>query len=139
MVGMMLIAIVVVIVRRNFDFEGEHVSLPINQRGLVSMMILSWALMALIAGYSSASLQRIFGKTGWIKNALHVGFALPCIFLTTFFCLNELIRAEHSSGAISHLAMLVLNSPGDGNLCSIGWRGKLCGLQRFSDGRFIVD
>ncbi|MCO5568870.1 hypothetical protein L7F22_022572 [Adiantum nelumboides] len=81
---------------------------PSNRGGLMTAMLLLWALMGIIAGYSSARIFKMFKGTEWKKNALKTAFLFPGVVFCLFFFLNCLIWGEKSSGAVPFGTMFAL-------------------------------
>lgn len=63
--GMMSVAMVAVLSRRNFRFYELHPHSAINQRGLGLAMIFAWPVTGLGAGYFSARFRGKFKNTNW--------------------------------------------------------------------------
>lgn len=73
---------------------------PANRGGLMTAMLLLFALMGLFAGYFSARMFKMLAGTDWKTNTLNVAFLFPTIVFCIFFGLNMLIWGEKSSGAV---------------------------------------
>mmetsp|Transcript_33876 Transcript_33876/g.46916 ORF Transcript_33876/g.46916 Transcript_33876/m.46916 type:complete len:644 (-) Transcript_33876:53-1984(-) len=73
---------------------------PANRGGLMTAMLLLFALMGLFAGYFSARLFKMFQGVDWKSNTLNVAFLFPSIVFVIFFGLNLLIWGQKSSGAV---------------------------------------
>ncbi|XP_076902405.1 transmembrane 9 superfamily member 7-like [Bidens hawaiensis] len=71
---------------------------PLNRGGLMTAMVVFWAFMGLLAGFSSAHLYKTLKGTEWKKTALETSFMFPSISFAVFFILNALIWREGSSG-----------------------------------------
>ncbi|XP_076921465.1 transmembrane 9 superfamily member 7-like [Bidens hawaiensis] len=81
---------------------------PLNRGGLMTAMVLFWAFMGLLAGFSSARLYKALKGTEWKKTALETSFMFPGISFVVFFILNALIWREGSSGAVPVGTVFVL-------------------------------
>merc|ERR1711988_279445 len=73
---------------------------PANRGGLMTAMLLLFALMGLFAGYFSARMFKMLAGTDRKTNTLNVAFLFPTIVFCIFFGLNMLIWGEKSSGAV---------------------------------------
>lgn len=73
---------------------------PSNRGGLMTAMLLLFALCGLFAGHSSARLFKMFQGTDWKSNTLDVAFLFPSVVFVVFFILNLLIWGQKSSGAV---------------------------------------
>jgi len=73
---------------------------PSNRGGLMTAMLLLFALCGLFAGHSSARLFKMFQGTDWKSNTLDVAFLFPSVVFVVFFVLNLLIWGQKSSGAV---------------------------------------
>jgi transmembrane 9 superfamily protein 2/4 len=73
---------------------------PANRGGLMTAMLLLFALMGLFAGHASARLFKMFQGTDWKANTLNVAFLFPSAVFVIFFGLNLLIWGQKSSGAV---------------------------------------
>ncbi|CAH9093375.1 unnamed protein product [Cuscuta europaea] len=81
---------------------------PSNRGGLMTAMLLLWAFMGVLAGYSSARLYKMFKGSEWKKITLQTAFMFPGVFFAVFFVLNALIWGERSSGAVPFGTMFAL-------------------------------
>lgn len=81
---------------------------PSNRGGLMTAMLLLWAVMGLIGGYSSARLYKLFHGTNWKKITLKTAFMFPSIAFAIFLVLNALIWGQRSSGAVPFGTMFAL-------------------------------
>ncbi|KMZ73403.1 Transmembrane 9 superfamily protein member [Zostera marina] len=81
---------------------------PSNRGGLMTVMLLLWVFMGLIAGYSSSRLYRMFKGPEWKKNTIKTAFMFPGIAFIVFFILNALIWEKKSSGAVPFTTMFAL-------------------------------
>lgn len=81
---------------------------PSNRGGLMTAMLLLWAFMGIVAGYSSARIFKMFKGTEWKKNTLKTAFLFPGVVFCIFFVLNCLIWGEKSSGAVPFGTMFAL-------------------------------
>jgi len=73
---------------------------PANRGGLMTAMLLLFALMGLFAGHSASRLFKMFQGTDWKANTLNVAFLFPSVVFVIFFALNLLIWGQKSSGAV---------------------------------------
>eukprot|EP00239_Pterosperma_sp_CCMP1384_P006602 CAMPEP_0197846788 /NCGR_PEP_ID=MMETSP1438-20131217/4352_1 /TAXON_ID=1461541 /ORGANISM="Pterosperma sp., Strain CCMP1384" /LENGTH=640 /DNA_ID=CAMNT_0043458551 /DNA_START=225 /DNA_END=2147 /DNA_ORIENTATION=+ len=73
---------------------------PANRGGLMTAMLLLFALMGVAAGYFSARLFKMMQGTDWKTNTLNVAFLFPTVVFAIFFGLNMLIWGQRSSGAV---------------------------------------
>uniref|UniRef100_A0A7S0WU25 Transmembrane 9 superfamily member n=1 Tax=Pyramimonas obovata TaxID=1411642 RepID=A0A7S0WU25_9CHLO len=73
---------------------------PSNRGGLMTAMLLLFALCGLFSGHASARLFKMFQGTDWKSNTLDVAFLFPSIVFVVFFFLNLLIWGQKSSGAV---------------------------------------
>ncbi|MED6138625.1 Transmembrane 9 superfamily member 8 [Stylosanthes scabra] len=81
---------------------------PSNRGGLMTAMLLLWALMGLCGGYSSARLYKLFKGTEWKSITIKTAFMFPAIAFAIFFVLNALIWGQKSSGAVPFGTMFAL-------------------------------
>ncbi|CAH9086570.1 unnamed protein product [Cuscuta epithymum] len=81
---------------------------PSNRGGLMTAMLLLWAFMGVLAGYSSSRLYKMFKGSEWKKITLQTAFMFPGVFFAVFFVLNALIWGERSSGAVPFGTMFAL-------------------------------
>ncbi|KAH7281887.1 hypothetical protein KP509_35G001000 [Ceratopteris richardii] len=81
---------------------------PANRGALMTAMILLWAFMGIVAGYSSSRFFKMFKGTEWKKNTLRTALVFPGIVFCIFFILNCLIWGEKSSGAVPFGTMFAL-------------------------------
>ncbi|KAH7294029.1 hypothetical protein KP509_28G053300 [Ceratopteris richardii] len=81
---------------------------PSNRGALMTAMLLLWAFMGVLGGYSSARLFKMFKGTEWKRNSLKTAFIFPGAAFCIFFILNCLIWGEKSSGAVPFGTMFAL-------------------------------
>lgn len=81
---------------------------PRYSGNLLTAMIIIFAFLGSVAGYTAARFYRMFDGKEWKKNALGTAFLLPGFVFTVFFIINSLLWAESSSGAVPFLNLLSL-------------------------------
>ncbi|KAL3645869.1 Transmembrane 9 superfamily member 8 [Castilleja foliolosa] len=81
---------------------------PSNRGGLMTAMLLLWALMGIFAGYAATRLYKMFKGTEWKQIALRTSVLFPFTVFSIFFVLNVLIWGQKSSGAVPFGTMFAL-------------------------------
>ncbi|KAL5071519.1 hypothetical protein RYX36_022406 [Vicia faba] len=81
---------------------------PSNRGGLMTVMLLLWVFMGLLAGYASARLYKMFKGSEWKKISLRTAVMFPASVSAIFFVLNGLIWGQKSSGAVPFGTMFAL-------------------------------
>jgi len=84
---------------------------PANRGGLMSMLLLCFVFMGMLAGYHSTRLYKMFHLLDWRKNTLITALFFPGLMFGVFFILDLFVWREKSSGAVPFgtlCALLVL-------------------------------
>ncbi|KAL8734339.1 MAG: hypothetical protein Q9166_001537 [cf. Caloplaca sp. 2 TL-2023] len=81
---------------------------PSNRGSLGTVMILLYTIFGFIGGYTSARVYKSFGGDSWKRNIGMTPLLIPGIVFATFFLLDLLLWAKHSSGAVPFTTMLVI-------------------------------
>ncbi|KAL3633428.1 Transmembrane 9 superfamily member 8 [Castilleja foliolosa] len=81
---------------------------PSNRGGLMTAMLLLWAIMGIFAGYAAARLYKMFKGAEWKRIALRTSVLFPFTVFSVFFVLNALIWGQKSSGAVPFGTMFAL-------------------------------
>lgn len=81
---------------------------PSSRGALMTVAIVVWLLMGLIAGYHSARLYKTMGGQQWKTSAIYTAFTFPTLVFGTTFILNFFIWGKQSSGAVPFTTMLAL-------------------------------
>jgi len=81
---------------------------PANRGGLLSAMLLLWALTGAVPGFVSAVLYGRWGGMDRKKVTLGAGMAYPGLVGTLFFLLNLMLWAAGSTMSVSFFTLLLL-------------------------------
>eukprot|EP00168_Porphyra_purpurea_P013273 TRINITY_DN362_c0_g1_i8.p1 TRINITY_DN362_c0_g1~~TRINITY_DN362_c0_g1_i8.p1 ORF type:complete len:659 (+),score=233.66 TRINITY_DN362_c0_g1_i8:107-2083(+) len=81
---------------------------PANRGGLLSAMLLLWALTGAVPGFVSAVLYGRWGGMDRKKVTLGAGMAYPGLVGTLFFSLNLMLWAAGSTMSVSFFTLLLL-------------------------------
>ena len=81
---------------------------PANRGGLMTTMLILFALMGSVAGYTAGSMLREAGFRDWKADVLKSGLYFPSFVFVIFFLLNILVQSTGSSSAAPFGTLLVL-------------------------------
>jgi len=81
---------------------------PSNRGALGSIMVILYAFLAIIAGYTSARVYKTLQGEKWKLNIILTPLFVPGIVFAVFFLLNLFLWARGSSGAVPFSTMLVI-------------------------------
>ena len=81
---------------------------PEHRGWLLTTVLLSYAAVGSVAGFSATKLYITFGGQSWKKNLTNLALFYPGVAFTVFFLVNLCIWAEGSSGAVPFLYLLYL-------------------------------
>ncbi|KAF9584607.1 hypothetical protein BGW38_005859 [Lunasporangiospora selenospora] len=73
---------------------------PSNRGSLATVMIVFYMFFAVVAGFVSARLYKMFGGEAWKRNVVGTAFLFPSIIFGTFVALNFFLIGAKSSGAV---------------------------------------
>lgn len=73
---------------------------PANRGGLMTAMIILFALMGSVAGHTTGQMLREAGASDWKSGALKASLYFPLLVFAIFFVLNLLVWYTGSSGAV---------------------------------------
>lgn len=81
---------------------------PAYRGGLLTTMLILYVFMGLFAGFTSASLYKMFGGEHWKRNALATAVLFPGLCFCALFVVNLFIWGEESSGAVPFVTLLAI-------------------------------
>jgi len=81
---------------------------PSSRGALMTVAVVVWLLMGLVAGYYSSRLYKTMGGQQWKTSAIYTAFTFPTIVFGTGFVMNFFIWGKQSSGAVPFTTMLAL-------------------------------
>ena len=81
---------------------------PSSRGALMTVAIVVWLVMGLVAGYYAARLYKTMGGQKWKTAAVYVAFGFPTMVFGTGFFLNFFIWGKQSSGAVPFGTMVAL-------------------------------
>ncbi|KAF9578543.1 hypothetical protein BGW38_005602 [Lunasporangiospora selenospora] len=79
---------------------------PSNRGSLATVMIVFYMFFAIIAGFTSARMYKMFGGEAWKKNVFATAFLFPMTIFGSFVALNFFLIGANSSGAVPFGTML---------------------------------
>lgn len=79
---------------------------PVYRGAILQSMMFLYTFMGIFAGYTTASLYKVFNGADWKQTTLLTAFLYPGFFFAVFFILNLFIWGEKSSGAVPFTTML---------------------------------
>merc|ERR1712070_44470 len=81
---------------------------PSSRGALITVAIVVYLLMGLIAGYYTARLYKTMGGQQWKSAAAYLALGFPSLVFGVCFILNFFIWGKQSSGAVPFGTMLAL-------------------------------
>jgi len=81
---------------------------PANRGSIMIAMLLIFALLGAVAGFTSARLYKTFKGKQWQKCTLLTATLFPGLVFTVFFLLDMLVWSYGSTGAVPMLTMLAV-------------------------------
>lgn len=81
---------------------------PSNRGSLGTITILSYSLLSLLGGYTSARVYKAMAGEKWKTNMILTPLFVPGITFAVFFFLNLFLWGQQSSGAVPFTTMLVI-------------------------------
>eukprot|EP00037_Helgoeca_nana_P032152 m.412464 g.412464 ORF g.412464 m.412464 type:complete len:630 (+) comp28855_c0_seq1:43-1932(+) len=81
---------------------------PSSRGALVTVAVVTYMLMGLVAGYYSARMYKTMGGQQWKMAAASMALTFPMILFGVCFILNFFLWGKQSSGAVPFTTMIIL-------------------------------
>jgi transmembrane 9 superfamily protein 2/4 len=81
---------------------------PSSRGALITVAVVTFMMMGLVAGYYAARLYKTMGGQQWKTCAASVALTFPVIVFGICFILNFFLWGKQSSGAVPFTTMLAL-------------------------------
>jgi len=81
---------------------------PESRGAFLTLVIVSFVFLSVIAGYFSARFFKMFGSDRWLINALSTAVIFPSFAFSIFFLINLFLWYENSSAAVPFKTILTI-------------------------------
>jgi transmembrane 9 superfamily member 2/4 len=81
---------------------------PANRGSLMIALLLTFLLMGVLAGYTTARLYKLFNGASWQRVTLYTALGFPGFLFTVLFIINLFVWRLHSTNAVRFTSMFAV-------------------------------